>query len=91
MRLRDCALALAAVASLGLGACHRSESPGAADTRTGQATKGTTGSGTTGTSAMGGPGTGLAGGLAPGGAASQPTGVAEGSANRTPHSSVGNR
>jgi hypothetical protein len=95
MRLRHGTLILAAVASLGLGACNRSDTqPGARATASGSsggAVTGATGSGAAGTSSMGGPGVGLAGGLGPSGSASQPTGVAEGSANRTPRSSVGNR
>ena len=46
-------------------------------------------SGKGGASTMGGPGTGLQGGMNP--QPGQPTGVAGGSTNRTPHSSVGNR
>lgn len=91
MRLRDCALLLAITASLGLGACHRGSEADEHSTASAPVPKGATGGGRAGTSAMGGPGAGLNGGLAPSGAASQSTGVPDGSTNRTPRGSVGNR
>jgi hypothetical protein len=94
MRVRECALVLAMLASLGLAGCNRGDShPGAqANAPASPATTaGANRGGQQGTQAMGGPGTGLYGGLAPGGAASQPTPVAPGSSNTTTHGSVGNR
>ena len=91
MNLRPIALALAMLASLGLGACHRGSTANEHATQGEPTAKGTTGSGNVGTSAMGGPGSGLNGGLAPRGSASAATGVAEGSTNRTSRAAVGNR
>ncbi|HTH77434.1 MAG TPA: hypothetical protein VL593_00550 [Ramlibacter sp.] len=91
MKLRHSALALAMLASLGLVACHRGSTANEHGAQGEPTAKGVTGSGSVGTSAMGGPGSGLNGGLAPRGSASMPTGVAEGSTNRTLHGSVGNR
>jgi hypothetical protein len=91
MNLRHSALALAMLASLGLGACHRGSEANEHATQSARSPQGTSGSGNAGTSAMGGPGSGLNGGLAPRGSASMATGVAEGSSNRTPRGSVGNR
>ena len=80
-------LVLAAAASLGLAACDRARQDTGTNTAGQQAPAGTTGAG--GTHAMGGPGSGLAGGMNP--QPGQPTGVAEGSTNRTTKGSVGNR
>jgi hypothetical protein len=91
MKLRDCAVVLAAAALLPLAGCHRGSSADQHATSSDQPPKGATGKGGAGTAAMGGPGSGLAGGMAPPGSASQPTGVAEGSTNRSTKSSVGNR
>jgi hypothetical protein len=91
MTMRHGLLILAVATSLGLAACKRGSEANDHATAGAPPTKGATGSGTAGTSVMGGPGSGLSGGLAPSGSASTPTGVAEGSANRTPKGSVGNR
>jgi hypothetical protein len=84
-------LLAAAALSLALGACDRQKSPNA----TAQPVPGTSGTGTadaTGQPAR--PGTGLNGGLASGAANathSAGAGPDDGSKNRTPHNSVGNR
>jgi hypothetical protein len=91
MPLRTSVLVLAMCASLGLAACHRGSEANEHSTAAAPVPKGATGTGKSGTAAMGGPGIGLHGGLGPSGSASQPTGVAEGSTNRTQRGSVGNR
>jgi hypothetical protein len=92
MPLREMTLVLAAATSLGLAACHRAGETGSADREVRPGTPaGATGSGAGSQSSS--PAAGLQGGLGPqaGMQPGQAASVAEGSKNRTPAGSVGNR